>query len=146
MVGRGCFDCMLHQENRVTSSGIPNNITHEIWYGRKPNIAHLRIFGSKCWYVIPKTQTRKLDDRSSEAMMIGYSTPQKGYKLWHAKLKRLVVSRDVTLAEVPGVSINISDDVWEKVWEIVRVFAIFRAQTLSKMAERGHSFDSSLRN
>jgi transposase InsO family protein len=73
-------------KNHVTTSGIPNNITrHEIWYGRKPNISYLRIFGSRCWYVIPKTQTRKLDDRSCEAMMVGYSTPQKGYKLWDAK-------------------------------------------------------------
>jgi hypothetical protein len=65
-------------KNRVTTSGLPSNTTpHEIWYGRKPNIAHLRIFGSKCWYVIPKTQMRKLDDRSHEAMMVGYSTSQK---------------------------------------------------------------------
>jgi hypothetical protein len=103
-------------KNRVTRSGIPNNIApHEIWYGRKPNIAHLRIFGSKCWYVIPKMQTRKLDDGSCEAMMIGwvFHAP-KGYKLLDAKLKRMVVLRDAIFAEAPGISNNISDAVLEE--------------------------------
>jgi hypothetical protein len=72
------------------------------------SISQLRIFGSRCWYFIPKTQTRKLDDRSCEAMMVWYSTPQNGYKLCDVKLKRMVVSRDIKFAEVLKASNDVS--------------------------------------
>jgi transposase InsO family protein len=55
-------------KNRVTTSGLPNNTTpHEIWIGKKPDVGHLRVLGSKCWYTIPKENIKKLDDRTSEA-------------------------------------------------------------------------------
>jgi hypothetical protein len=47
-------------------------------------------------------------------MMVGYSTPQKGYKLWDAKLNRMVISRDVKFAEVPKASNDVSGEVLEE--------------------------------
>eukprot|EP00171_Calliarthron_tuberculosum_P007424 IDg7424t1 len=60
--------------NRVTSRGIPPNTTpFQIWTGKKPNLAHVRVFESKCWYRIPKEKLKGLDRRASEAMMLGYA-------------------------------------------------------------------------
>jgi hypothetical protein len=87
-------------KNRITTTGLPNDVTpHEVWFGRKPNISHLRVFGSKCWYVTPKSQRSKLDKRSCEAVMVGYSENQKGYKLWDANSKKMITSRDVKFLE-----------------------------------------------
>jgi hypothetical protein len=55
-----------------------------------------------------------LDDRSCEAMMIRYSTQQKGYKLWEAKLKMMVDSRDVLFAEVPKASNDVTGEFLEE--------------------------------
>jgi hypothetical protein len=88
-------------KNRVTTTGLPANITpHEIWIGKKPDVGHLRVFGSKCWYTLPKESIKKLDDRTSEAMMIGYPKNTKGYKLWDFNLQKVVISRDVLFEEV----------------------------------------------
>jgi hypothetical protein len=62
-------------------------------------VSHLRVFGAKCWYVTPKAQRDKRDDRSLEGMMLGYSATQKGYKIWDESLNRAVISRDVTFLE-----------------------------------------------
>jgi hypothetical protein len=87
-------------KNRVTTTGLPNNITpHEIWIGKKPDVGHLRVFGSKCWYTIPKENIKKLDDRTSEAIMIGYPKNTKGYKLWDFKTQKVIISRDVLFKE-----------------------------------------------
>jgi GAG-pre-integrase domain len=52
-------------KNRVTTAGLPNNTTpHEICTGKKPDVGHLRVFGSKCWYTVPKESVKKLDDRT----------------------------------------------------------------------------------
>jgi hypothetical protein len=48
---------------------------------------------------MPKTQTNKLGKRSCEAMMVGYSENQKGYKLWDTNSKKKNTSRDVKFLE-----------------------------------------------
>ena len=90
----------VNVRNRVTSRALPQNVTpHHLWHGSKPDLSHMRVFGSKCWYVTPSIMLKKLDPRSQEAMMVGYSKQNKGYKLWDEKINRFVVSRDVRFAE-----------------------------------------------
>eukprot|EP00171_Calliarthron_tuberculosum_P022915 IDg22915t1 len=90
----------VYVRNRVTSRSLTADTTpHKIWMGTSPNVSHMRVFGSKCWYVIPSSKVRKLDARSKEAIMVGYSTQSKGYKLWDQDLGKFVVSRDVTFDE-----------------------------------------------
>ena len=86
--------------NRVTSRALPTDKTpHHIWNGQPPILAHLRVFGSRCWYKVPKELVKKLDNRSCEAIMIGYAQESKAYKLWDPKKGRTVVSRDVQFDE-----------------------------------------------
>lgn len=93
----------VYIRNRVTSRGLPANTTpHHIWMGCPPDLAHLRVFGSKCWYILPKQKVKKLDPRAREGMMIGYSSASKAYKLWDPEDKKVVISRSVKFDE--GVS------------------------------------------
>ena len=39
-------------------------------------------------YVVPKKDVQKLDARTGEALMKGYSTQSKGYKLWDADARK----------------------------------------------------------
>lgn len=90
----------VYIRNRVISRSLPPNITpHHRWMGKTPNVSHLRVFGSKCWYVIPKHKLKKLDARSREGLMMGYSTQSKGYKIWDLESRKMIVSRDVTFNE-----------------------------------------------
>ena len=59
----------------------------------------MRVFGSRCWYVVPKKDVQKLNARTREALMKDYSSRSKGYKLWDADARKFVVSRDVTFNE-----------------------------------------------
>jgi hypothetical protein len=81
------------------SPDCPITTPHEIWIGKKPDVGHLRVFGAKCWYTIPKEHIKKLDDRTSEAIMIGYPKNTKGYKLWDFKTQKGIISRDVLFEE-----------------------------------------------
>ncbi|CDF39893.1 unnamed protein product [Chondrus crispus] len=90
----------VYVRNRVTSRTLPVNATpHHIWMNSTPNVGHLRVFGSKCWYTLPKLELRKLDLRAREAMFLGYSQCSKAYKLWDGELNKIVVSRDVKFDE-----------------------------------------------
>ena len=57
------------------------------------------MFGSKCFYVVPKNKVKKLDPRSREAIFLWYLENTKGYKLWDIESEKCVMSRDVTFRE-----------------------------------------------
>ena len=90
----------VYIRNRVISRSLPKNTTpYQRWMGQTPDLSNLRVFGSKCWFVLPKIKVQKLDARSKEGIMIGYSQQSKGYKIWDPESSSLVVSRDVTFDE-----------------------------------------------
>ena len=93
--------------NRVTSRGIPSNTTpYEMFKGAKPKLSHLRVFGSRCWYAVPRELVRKLDSRANEAILLGYATQSKAYKLWDVENQKIVISRDVVFDEENKRAVN----------------------------------------
>lgn len=84
--------------NRVLTSG--RKLTpYECWYGKRPNVSHLRIFGTKAFTHIPDAERKKLDAKSRECILVGYSETQKGYRLWDTSSRKILVSRDVLFDE-----------------------------------------------
>ena len=51
-------------------------------YGRKANLAHLRVLGAKCKANVPKRFRRKGQPHAQKAMMLGYEPGQKSYRLY----------------------------------------------------------------
>lgn len=89
--------------NRVTSRSIASDTTpYQLWYGEKPDIGHLRIFGSYCWYKLPKQHITGLDSRANKAIFLGYAANKKAYKLWDPMELKVIVSRDVKFDECPS--------------------------------------------
>ena len=87
---------VVYIRNRVPSKSLTEGKTpFEVWNGFKPDLSHTKIFGSTCWYVIPKSKVKKLDRRSRQAIFLGYLENSKGYKLWDIDLRKPVISRDV---------------------------------------------------
>src|SRR5882724_1144117 len=63
----------IYIHNRCPSSILPNHITpYERIFGHPPSIAHLQVFGSKCFIKIPDETRSKLDDKALECRLIGY--------------------------------------------------------------------------
>lgn len=71
----------------------------EIWFGRKPDLAHLRIFGCECYNHIPSNKRTKLDAKSSKCIMLGYTGSIGSYRLWNVEQSKLVLGRSVTFNE-----------------------------------------------
>ena len=101
----------VYVRNCVTSSVLPPNTTpHHKWMGKAPDVGHIRVFGSKCWYTLPKVKVRKLDARAREALFLGYAESSKAYKLWDGELRKVVISHDVVFDEFSsGVCGNVGD-------------------------------------
>lgn len=71
----------------------------ELWYGGKPDVSHLRIFGSPCYNLIPSNNRKKMDARSVKCIMMGYTSSIGSYRLWDIERRKVVIGRHVTFNE-----------------------------------------------
>lgn len=85
--------------NRSPTSALKDAVTpYELWFGHRPNVSRLRIFGSKAFVHIPKEKRDKLDSKSKVCYFVGYAI--NGYRLWDPERKTVFFSRDVLVDEL----------------------------------------------
>ena len=85
--------------NRSPTKAVLNRTPFEAWYGQKPVISHMKIFGSVCYAQVPAQRRVKFDDKSVRCIFVGYVNGTKGYRLYHLEKKKIIISRDVIFDE-----------------------------------------------
>ncbi|CAL2258162.1 unnamed protein product [Prunus armeniaca] len=85
--------------NRCPTKALSNITPFEAYSGRKPGIAHLKIFGSLCYVHVPDELRHKLEPKSTKEVFVGYAICEKGYRIFDPISNKLVLSRDVTFDE-----------------------------------------------
>ena len=71
----------------------------DLWTGVKPNLSHLRIFGSKAYAHVEKHERGKIVQKAKPCTMVGYCESQEEYRLWDQQQQRIFASRDVVFVE-----------------------------------------------
>ena len=95
----------IDTRNLIPSRRHPECIPQEAFSGKRQTVAHLRPFGTKCWAKVPTTHGlqvtggSKLDPRSIECRLLGYTTGTGNYKVQELANRRVFVSRDVVFEE-----------------------------------------------
>ncbi|XP_021718968.1 uncharacterized protein LOC110686665 [Chenopodium quinoa] len=70
--------------NRVMMRPIINKTPYELFKGRKPNISHFQAFGCRCFvHNNWKRNIGKFDERSDEAVFLGYASNSKAYRVYN---------------------------------------------------------------
>ena len=72
---------------------------YQLWKGRPSSINHFRIFGSKCYIKRIDKNLGKLDSRTDEGILVGYSCSRKPYKCYNLRLKKFFESIEVKVNE-----------------------------------------------
>ena len=70
-----------------------------MYFGKKPNLAHLRVFGNIAYVHVPKEKRRKLDAQTEKCILVDYSENHKGYTCYNPRTKQAHLSRDVVFNE-----------------------------------------------
>lgn len=95
----------IDTRNLIPSRRHPGKIPMELFTGKRQSVAHVRVFGSKCWAKVPTihgaqvTRGSKLDPRSVECRLLGYASGAGNYKVQDVATRRIYVSRDVVFDE-----------------------------------------------
>ena len=93
-------DTFVYLLNRLPTKSLKNKTPYEAWYDVKPSINHLKIFGSICYYHVPKPKRSKLDSKAQKGILIGYGTSTKGYRILCLQTTKVVLSRNVKVDEM----------------------------------------------
>jgi hypothetical protein len=64
---------------------------------RKPNVNHLKVFGSIAYPLIPNEKKTKLNPKRKKLMIMTYNNSDKAYKLVYVKTSQLSFSRDIVV-------------------------------------------------
>lgn len=76
-----------------------NKTPAEIWYKSKPDLSHIKVFGSICYNHVPKEKRTKLDSKATKCIMLGYASSLFSYRLWDIENDKLIIGRHVTFNE-----------------------------------------------
>ena len=73
----------------------------EAFFGNKPDVSHLRVFGARAYALQPKELRRKLVSHAISGVMVGYEPNVKGYRILTDDGK-VIVAGDVAFDETKG--------------------------------------------
>ncbi|CAN6580971.1 unnamed protein product [Malus baccata var. baccata] len=82
--------------NAVPSKSVPQT-PYEIWYGKKPSLKHVKIWG--CPTYVQKQDAGKLEPRSVKCYFVGYPKQTYGYEFYHPDDQKVFVARTAIFME-----------------------------------------------
>jgi hypothetical protein len=85
--------------NRAPTRALEDKTPYEAWYAHKPAVHFLHTFGCVAHVKVAGGHLRKLDDRSTPMVLIGYEPGTKAYRLYNPVTDRVHVARDVVFEE-----------------------------------------------
>lgn len=86
--------------NRVYSkTALEKKTPYEMWHQKKPNMSHVRVFGSIAYAHVPSDERGKFDPTGIRCIHVGYCETQKAFRLWDPVARRVRISRDVLFEE-----------------------------------------------
>ena len=85
--------------NRLPTKVVQGKTPFEVWYGHKPFVQNLKVFGCIWFTYVPKVKRDKLDKKAEVGIFIGYSTTSKAYIVFQPQTGKILIGRDVHFAE-----------------------------------------------
>ncbi|KAL4282230.1 hypothetical protein GQ457_03G037800 [Hibiscus cannabinus] len=82
-------------QNRLPTKALKDKTPFEAWYGYKPSLSFLKVFGCMCFTHVPQVKRDKLDKKAIPGIFVGYSSVSKAYKVYHPQTGKMTISRDV---------------------------------------------------
>ncbi|KAG8501509.1 hypothetical protein CXB51_003806 [Gossypium anomalum] len=72
---------VVYIQNRLPIKALAHKTPFEAWFGFKPSLAHMKVFGCLCYNQVPAVKRDKLSKRAVPGILTGYSMVKKGYRI-----------------------------------------------------------------
>ena len=85
--------------NRLPTRALASSTPYEVWFGRRPDLRHVRVFGSVAYAHVPDERRKKLDPKARKGIYLGVAAGIKGHRLYDPVKRTLFVSAHVKFDE-----------------------------------------------
>src|SRR6267378_6693571 len=84
----------IHTRNRSSTSALPDQTPFEAFYGAKPDLSMLRVWGCTAYVLIQrdKRPLGSLGSHTEKCVFIGYPQGYKGWKFYNPVTKKVIIS------------------------------------------------------
>ena len=86
-------------QNRCPHKILGMSKPEEAFSGKRPDISHLRIFGSPVYMHVTKDTRKKLDLTTEFGIFVGYTDTPHNYRVYFPDSRKTVVRRDMKFQE-----------------------------------------------
>jgi hypothetical protein len=90
---------VLYVQNRLPHSALGLKTLEEMFIGKKPEVSHLKIFGSPVFIHIAKEKRNKLEPSGKKGIFVGYCEVSKAFRIYILGHHHIEISRDMTFDE-----------------------------------------------
>ena len=75
-----------------TTWGSVKTSPYEVWYKKKPDIGHLRVWGCVAYVHVQRDKCSSLNLHIDKCIFIGYPQGYKGWKFYNPATKKVIIS------------------------------------------------------
>src|SRR4051812_32522015 len=87
-----CLATLVHIWNMSPTSTVKNATPYELWFKKKPNVSHLRVWGCTAYVHIQRDKRRSLGSHMEKCVFVGYPPGYKGWKFYNPTTKHTFIS------------------------------------------------------
>ncbi|CAI5707227.1 unnamed protein product [Peronospora effusa] len=91
----------VYVTNRVPCASHPTTTPFKFIFGKGPDLSEMRVFGSKGYAHVDKSNRTKMTKKSIRCIFLGYSDQIKGFRIWDEDVKSVTHTRSARFDERP---------------------------------------------
>jgi hypothetical protein len=97
---------LTHIWNRCPTSALKGKTPYELWFKRKPDVSHLRVWGCLAYVHVQKDKRKGFSPHMEKGIFIGYPDGYKAWKFYIPSTKKVVISERADFDEryFPGLN------------------------------------------
>jgi hypothetical protein len=86
----------MYVQKKLSHSALGFKTHEEMFFGKKPEVSHLKIFGCPVFVHIPKEKRTKLDCSGKKGIFVGYCEVSKAFRVYILGYHHIEINMDVT--------------------------------------------------
>ena len=93
------YNTVVHVQNRVPHRTLGKVTPESVFIGNKPEVSHIRIFGSMAYCHVLDEKRKNLDQTTEKGYLVGYNENVKAYRIYIPENRKIIVQWDVKFME-----------------------------------------------
>ena len=89
----------VYVQNRVPRRALGKVTPKSVFTGSKPEVSHIKVFGSIAYCHVPNEKRKKLDQTAEKGYLMGYSENVKACRIYIPENRKIIVRWDVKFME-----------------------------------------------